>query len=195
MPTPDPRVDAYIASAAAFAQPILREIRQRVHAACPGAGEAIRWGRPAFLHDGKLLCGMAAFKAHAALSLWPRDGQPRGTGQGMGRYGRLRSVADLPGTQELAAQLRLSMQRIGAGAPALKRGPRPPLTMPPALARALAAAPQASATFDGFPPGARRDYLEWIGEARRESTRQQRIAQAIEWLAQGKRRHWKHERH
>ncbi len=67
--------------------------------------------------------------------------------------------------------------------------------MLPAFAQALAAAPQAGATFDGFAPGARRDYLEWIGQARRETTRQQRIAQAIEWLAQGKRRHWKHERH
>ena len=73
MPTPDPRVDAYIARAAAFAQPILREIRQRVHAACPGVEEAIRWGMPAFLHRGRLLCGMAAFKAHAALNLWARD--------------------------------------------------------------------------------------------------------------------------
>ncbi|WP_433852879.1 YdeI/OmpD-associated family protein [Stenotrophomonas nitritireducens] len=195
MPTPDPRVDAYIASAAAFAQPILREIRQRVHAACPDAEEAIKWGMPAFLHRGRLLCGMAAFKAHAALNLWSRDGGDRGAGEGMGQYGRLLSVADLPGKREFAAQLRQAMQRLDDGAPALKRTPRPPLPMLPAFAQALAAAPQARATFDGFAPGAQRDYLEWIGEARRETTRQQRIAQAIEWLEQGRRRHWKHERH
>ncbi|MTI72130.1 MAG: hypothetical protein FH747_00530 [Stenotrophomonas sp.] len=195
MPTPDPRVDAYIARAAAFAQPILREIRQRVHAACPGVEEAIRWGMPAFLHRGRLLCGMAAFKAHAALNLWARDAGDSGAGGGMGQYGRLRSVADLPARRGFAAQLRQAMQRIEGGAPVLKRAPRPPLPMLPAFAQALAAAPQARATFDGLAPGARRDYLEWIGQARRETTRQQRIAQAIEWLAQGKRRHWKHERH
>ena len=83
MPTPDPRVDAYIARAAAFAQPILREIRQRVHAACPGVEEAIRWGMPAFLHRGRLLCGMAAFKAHAALNLWARDAGDGGAGGGV----------------------------------------------------------------------------------------------------------------
>ena len=195
MPTPDPRVDAYIASAATFAQPILRAIRQRVHAACPEAEEAIKWGMPAFLHRGRLLCGMAAFKAHAALNLWSRDGQQSGAGQSMGQYGRLLSVADLPGKREFAAQLRRAMQRIEDGVPALKRTPRPPLPMLPAFAQALAAAPRARATFDGFAAGARRDYLEWIGEARRETTRQQRIAQAVQWLEQGRRRHWKHERH
>lgn len=194
MPTPDPRVDACIANAAVFAQPILRAIRQRVHAACPEAEEAIKWGMPAFLHRGRLLCGMAAFKAHAALNLWSRDGQQSGAGQSMGQYGRLLSVADLPGKREFAAQLRGAMQRIEDGAPALKRTPRPPLPMLPG-SRRRSPRHRARATFDGFAPGARRDYLEWIGEAKRETTRQQRIAQAVQWLEQGRRRHWKHERH
>ena len=87
------------------------------------------------------------------------------------------------------------MQRIDAGVTRPKAAPRAPLPMPPAFAEALAGAAVAKAHFDGFSPGYQRDYLEWIGEAKRDSTRQQRIAQAIEWLSDGKHRGWKHEKH
>jgi len=113
----------------------------------------------------------------------------------MGQYGRLPGMDDLRDAPVFARQLRQAMQRIDGGAPALKRTPRPPLPMLPAFAQALAAAPQARATFDGFAASTQRDYLEWIGEAKRETTHRQRIAQAIEWLGQGRHRNWKHERH
>lgn len=194
MPTPDPRVDTYIANAAPFAQPILREIRRRVHAGCAQAEEAIKWGMPAFLYQGRLLCGMAAFKAHATLGFWPRDGAADAKGEAaMGQYGRLRTLADLPDEAGFASHLARSLQHIASGAPALKRAPRAPLPMPPAFAAALAATQAAKITFDALAPGYQRDYLEWIGEAKRDSTRQQRIDQAIVWLAEGKRRHWQHE--
>lgn len=194
MSTADPRVDAYIANAAAFAQPILREIRQRVHSGCGTASEAIKWGMPAFLYKGKLLCGMAAFKAHATLGFWQRaDG--KGDDSAMGQYGRLQSLLDLPDKREFSKQLSAAMQRIDTGASRPKAAPRLALPMPPAFAEALATAPAAKAHFDGFTPGYQRDYLEWIGEAKRDSTRQQRIALAIEWLSDGKRRNWKHQTH
>jgi hypothetical protein len=34
--------------------------------------------------------------------------------------------------------------------------------------------------------------MDWIVEAKREQTRGRRVAQAIEWLAEGKPRHWKY---
>lgn len=196
MSSHDPRIDAYIDNAAAFAQPILREIRTRVHASCAQAEEAIRWGMPAFLYRGKLLCGMAAFKQHATLGFWQRErvADAPGNNEAMGQYGRLTSVQALPGKREFAAELQRGMHRIDAGVPACKPSPRPPLAMPPAFVAALQVEPAALATFDGLAPSYRRDYLEWIGEAKRDTTRQQRIAQAIQWLCEGKRRHWKHER-
>ncbi len=194
MPITDPRVDTYIADAAAFAQPILREIRQRVHNGCTAVEEAIKWGMPAFLYNGKLLCGMAAFKAHATLGFWQREAGS-GDDSAMGQYGRLQSLRDLPGKREFTRQLHAAMQRIDAGVTRPRAAPRAPLPMPPAFAEALAGAAAAKAQFESFPPGYQRDYLEWIGEAKRESTRQRRIAQAIEWLSDGKRRHWKHETH
>ena len=195
MSTADPRVDAYIANAAAFAQPILREIRQRVHDGCAQAEEAIKWGMPAFLYQGKLLCGMAAFKAHATLGFWQRQAGPGDNTEAMGQYGRLCTLKDLPGKRAFASQLRQSMQRIDSGTKAPRRAPRAALPMPPAFALALDAAPAAKAHFQAFTPGYQRDYLEWIGEAKRETTRQQRITQAIAWLSDGKHRNWKHEKH
>lgn len=193
MPTSDPRVDTYIAKAAPFAQPILLEMRARVHAGCSEVEEAIKWGMPAFLYRGKLLCNMAAFKAHAALGFWQRDGGQPGNDEAMGQYGRLQSLKDLPAKRAFVSQLREAMQRIDAGTPAIKRAPRATLPMPPEFATALAAHPEAKTVFDGFAPSYQRDYLEWIGEAKRDATRQQRITQSLQWLAEGKRRHWKHE--
>ena len=68
----DPRVDAYIAKSAPFARPIQKRLRAAVHEACPEAEETIKWGMPFFLVDGKVLCFMAAFKAHAGFGFWRR---------------------------------------------------------------------------------------------------------------------------
>ena len=65
--------------------------------------------------------------------------------------------------------------------------------MHPEFAAALAKAPKAKAVLDGFSPSAQRDYLEWISEAKQDATRQKRIADAVEWLSEGKKRHWKYE--
>jgi uncharacterized protein YdeI (YjbR/CyaY-like superfamily) len=197
MPAPDPRVDAYIDSSAAFAQPILREIRQRLHAGCAEAQEAIKWGMPAFLYRGRILCIMAAFKAHATLGFWRRDegaSKPEKVGEAMGEFGKLARVADLPGKRDFNARLQAAMQKIEDGAPARVAKPRAPLAMPAAFAQALAGDAQAKAAFDGFSAGYQRDYLEWIGQAKAEATRDKRIAQSLEWLAEGRHRNWKYEK-
>lgn len=196
MATHDPRIDTYIDKVAPFAQPILREIRLRVHASCGEAEEAIKWGMPAFMYRGKILCVMAAFKAHATLAFWRRDAQaskPEKADEAMGEFGKLTQVKDLPDKRAFAAKVKSAMQRIEEGAPQRVVKPRAPVAMPPAFAAALAQQPQAKAMFDGFSAGYQRDYLEWIGEAKTEATRDKRIAQSLEWLAEGKHRNWKYE--
>lgn len=195
----DPRVDAYIGRAAVFARPILEYLRDLVHRACPDCGEAIKWGMPAFLHRGKLLCSMAAFKQHATFGLWQgrqvlgEDGASPDAA--MGQYGRLTGLGDLPAEAELVAHLQRAMALIEAGAPrrTAPRTPRADLAVPEDLVQALAAHPVARASFEAFPPSARREYVEWIVEAKREDTRRRRLAQAVEWMAEGKRRNWKYE--
>lgn len=194
---PDPRIDAYIDSRAEFARPILRHLREAIHAACPEAGETIKWGMPAFTLDGRLLATMAGFKAHATFGFWRADvaDAPK-TGEAMGQFGRIRSLDDLPDDRALADLIRkaAARSREGPAAPRRKAEGKPPPQLPPDLAEALETNPEALATYHAFPPSAQRDYVDWICEAKRPATRASRIAQAVEWLAEGKRRHWRYER-
>lgn len=191
------RIDAYIAKAPPFARPILEKVRERVHASVPDVEEAMKWSAPGFTLDGKILLIMAAFKAHAALNFWRGqeigDGSPRAGA--MGQFGKLTSVDDLPPDAELDALIREAAE-LSKKAPAprkTKHAPKPPPELHPEFAAALAKSPRSKAVLDGFPPSAQRDYFEWIAEAKQDATRQKRIATAIEWLAEGKRRHWKYE--
>jgi uncharacterized protein YdeI (YjbR/CyaY-like superfamily) len=196
MTVPDPRIDAYIARQAEFARPILVELRRRVHAACPAAEETIKWGAPAFTYNGKLLGVMAAFQKHAAFNLWYGKqvlGADAAAAEGMGQYGRIARLADLPGKRETAAHIRAAMVLIDSGATiAASRAPRPAPDLPEDLDRAMSDNAAARATWDSFTPGKQRDYVEWITSAKREDTRARRVAESVGWLAEGKVRNWKH---
>ena len=198
MTPPDPRIDAYIAKSAEFARPILSHLRAVVHAACPEAEETLKWGAPSFTYRGKILCSMAAFKQHAAFGFWQGaqvTGETEGGGEGMGQFGRLSRLSDLPGKRELTGYVRQAMALIDSGSkrvPTRIAAPRTSLDVPGDLAAALGKNAKARATFDGFAPSYRRDYIEWITEAKREDTRQRRLEQTIEWLAEGKPRNWKY---
>lgn len=200
MASRDPRIDAYIARQADFARPILEHARAVVHEACPDVEETMKWSSSSFVHAGGLLCGMAAFKQHASFGFWRHalvvgDDQPR---NGLGSYGKLTSVADLPPKKQLLAHIRKAMRlnEMGAASPVAQKPtkPKPPITVPDDLSAALRGNPKAWAVFDGFPPGQRREYIAWIIEAKRDETRQKRLKQAVEWMAEGKRRNWKYER-
>lgn len=198
MPSHDPRVDAYIAKSADFARPILERLRAVVHAACPQAEEGIKWSMPSFQYGGRILCQMAAFKQHASFGFWQHaevmEGKPR---DGMGSLGRLSSVKDIPTKRDLTILIRRAMVVIDAGGAAkpartTAQAARPSLRVPTDLRDALAGNAAAQATFEGFSPSARRDYIEWIVEAKRDDTRIRRLEQAIAWMAEGKMRNWKY---
>ena len=190
----DPRIDAYIANAAPFARPILTRLRAIVHAALPGAEETIKWSMPHFMVGGKNVAGMAAFKAHCAFTV---HGEGRGGSDGMGQHGKLTAVDEIPPEADLAAKLKNAVERIeiaGSAAPKRAKGaPKAEIAMPEDFARVLGSNAAAQAAFDAFAPSHRREYLEWITEAKREETRAKRIAQAAEWLGEGKKRNWKYE--
>lgn len=198
MAATDPRIDAYMAKAAGFGQPILAELRRRVHAACPEIDESIKWGAPAFLYKKKILAVMASFKQHVAFNLW-HGAQVVGEGaqatEGMGQFGKLTSVDDIPGADEMSGYLRKAMKLIEEGASGGRRKaePKPRLAAPADLLAALAGNARAHQVFNGFPPGKQRDYVDWILDAKRDETRRRRVAQAVEWLAEGKARHWKYQ--
>lgn len=190
----DPRVDAYIAKAPEFAQPILTYLRELVHKTVPDAGEDIKWGMPCLTYKGKNLAGMAAFKAHCSFGV---HGDGRAI-EGMGQYGKIRARTDLPSDQTIVTALLAAKDRIDSTGTALKIGSKPKVAkaeipMPDDFAAELDRLQGARTKFDAFAPSHRREYLEWIVEAKRPETRAKRIAEASEWIAEGKKRNWKYE--
>jgi uncharacterized protein YdeI (YjbR/CyaY-like superfamily) len=194
----DPRIDAYIDDKAAdFAKPILRRIRSVIHEACPECEETLKWSMPSFLYKGKILAGIASFKAHASFGFWSGSQVVDTSGQtatAMGQFGRLTSLDDLPDRKTLIELTRKAMQLIDEGVkPVRNKTVKAPFTVPQDLRAAIDAAPTAKATRDAFPPSCQREYVEWVTEAKRDETRAKRLEQTVAWLNEGKRRNWKYE--
>lgn len=198
MPTTDPRIDAYITNAAPFARPILAHLRVLVHGTCPEVEETIKWSMPFFQYRG-LLCHMAAFKQHCAFGFWKgKQVIDEADEAAMGQFGRIEKLADLPPKKVIVGYLKKAMALNETGVPAAtraKKAAKPEAAIPDDLAAALASKKHAKArkAFDAFSPSHRREYIEWITEAKREDTRAKRLATTLEWLAEGKSRNWKYE--
>lgn len=191
----DPRIDAYIAKSADFAQPILEHLRAVVHAACPEVEESIKWSCPHFMYRGKLMCSMAAFKQHCSLHFWHGKQVVGETDtEGMGQFGKITSIKELPNKKTLIAYVRKAIALREAGATRERAKPvrKPPLELPADFAALLKKHSAARKHFEAFSPSAQREYIEWIAEAKTEATRQKRIATTLEWLAEDKHRNWKY---
>lgn len=196
----DPRIDAYIEKAEPFARPVLKKVRALFHKGCPKLEETMKWGAPSFDYQG-MLGGMASFKQHVSYGFWKAKlmDDPQGilksaTGQSNFSF-KASSIADLPDEMVLVAYVKEAkrLNDAGVNAPAKKRKPRKAIEIPDYFQKALNRNKKAKSTFDGFPYSKRRDYVEWLTEAKREATREKRLATAIEWLADGKSRNWKYE--
>jgi len=192
MPKKDPRIDAYIEKAGDFAKPILKHFRKLVHTACPQVEETIKWNMPFFVHRG-ILVAMAGFKGHCAFVFWKRKLIFGKTAQvrPFPPFGRITSLADLPADKLLLGYLRKAVELNEAG---IKEStpPKRKVTVPGYFLAALKKNKKALAAFEKFSPSHKREYVEWITEARREETRGKRIETAIQWMAEGKPRNWKY---
>jgi uncharacterized protein YdeI (YjbR/CyaY-like superfamily) len=206
MKNTSPKVDAYIDKSPDFAQPILNRIRQAFHKACPDIEEVMKWSTPFFEWQG-LVGGMAAFKQHVRLIFWDaqkmKDPQRLFSGVGETDMGALKitKLADLPAERVLVAYvkeaIKLKEQAVQAPKPKRPKSAKAKkalrtVEVPAYFAAALAKNKKAKATFDKFSYSHKKEYVEWITEAKREETRQKRIATAIEWLTEGKPRNWKY---
>jgi uncharacterized protein YdeI (YjbR/CyaY-like superfamily) len=195
MATTDERVDAYIEKSPEFAKPILKHLRALVHATCPSAEETIKWRMPMFMHHG-ILCGMAAFKQHCAFVLFKHKlvfEDKVTSDEAMGQFGRITALSQLPTDKYIATYIRKGMKLNESGVK-LSRAPakKTPLKVPDDLSAALKKNKRALAVFEKFAPSHKREYIEWITEAKRDETRTKRLAQAVEWMAEGKSRNWKY---
>jgi len=192
----DPRIDAYITKSAEFARPILAHLREVVHAACPDVEETMKWSFPHFQYKG-MLCSMAAFKEHCAFGFWKSSLVLGESGEdgAMGQFGRITKLSELPSKKVLSGYIKKAMELNDAGVKSptrAKKAPKTEAVVPDDLAAALALNDAARATFDRFSPSNRREYIEWITEAKTPATRGRRLETAIEWMAEGKPRNWKY---
>ncbi len=202
--TTDSRIDAYIEKAQPFAKPILQHLRQLVHKACPQAEETIKWGFPHFDYKGEMMCSMASFKQHAVFGFWKaalmKDKLLHETAKSevaMGHLGRITALKDLPPDTKIVAWIKEAMELNDKGIKVEKPKPvaaKKEVEIPAFITAALKQNKKALAIFEAFPPSHRKEYLQWITEAKTEATQQRRLAQAIEWIAEGKSRNWKYER-
>ncbi len=203
MPKTDSRIDAYIEKSADFAKPILTHLRKLVHQGCPEVEETMKWSFPHFDYKG-IMCSMAAFKSHCAFNFWKAAmlNDPKGYlqdraaqgGAAMGHFGKITSLKDLPPEKaivELIKQAKkLNDERIKI--PQKEKRPVSELIVPDYFLSALKRNKKAQTVFDSFPSSHKREYVQWITEAKTEETRDRRMATAIEWIAEGKGRNWKY---
>lgn len=200
----NPAFDAYIAKAKPFAQPILKKIRTLVHAAVPEVTEELKWSSPHFTYKG-MFCGMAAFKEHCIFGFWKspllKDIAVPLEGGGEGRLGdfrgRITSIDDLPSDAAITKLLKAAKKLNDEGAKVPGRRVTPAkdrvVTVPPVFLKAIKANKKAHAAFEKFPYSHKKEYVQWITEAKRDETRDRRITQAVDWIAAGKSRNWKYE--
>ena len=199
------QIDAYIAEASVFAQPVLNHLRKLVHRASPEIEEAIKWKQPFFLYRGSLLCFMAAFKHHCSFGFWgsqmaavmKQDGR-EGEGKGSrGAFGRITSVGDLPPDKAMLGYLRqaIVLAEGSTEKPSLPkvRKAKPEVEPPPELIAAMQQKKEAAEAFASLTPGCRREYINWIVEAKRPETKQRRIDTTVQLVLEGKSLNWKYE--
>jgi len=197
----DPRVDAYINRSASFAQPILTHLRELVHRAVPEIEEDIKWSMPFFTYRGQMFGNIAAFKAHCSFGLFggdikavlKKDGIDK---EGMGSLGKITSAKDMLPDKILLGYIKQAAAFIDGGSKTMtrpKKAAKPDPEIPAELTAALKKNKAAAKVFADFSPSCQREYAEWIAEAKRAETKEKRIAQAVEWIAEGKQRNWKYQ--
>jgi uncharacterized protein YdeI (YjbR/CyaY-like superfamily) len=199
MANKDPRVDAYIAKSADFAKPILNHLRKLVHTACPDVEETLKWGMPHFMHGG-ILCSMASFKNHCAFGFWKAEMRHAlknrdKAGEAMGQFGKITAVSDLPKDKIIIQYIKEAAKLNDAG-PKLptetKSKEKKELNIPKYFTAALRKNKKALAAFENFSYSHKKEYVEWITEAKSDETQKKRLEATVTWMSQGKVRNWKY---
>jgi uncharacterized protein YdeI (YjbR/CyaY-like superfamily) len=200
----DSKVDKYVAESMDFAKPIMEHWRQLVHDTCPEVVEAIKWSLPHFDYRGDFMCVMAAYKSHCSFTFL-KSGmmtdvrlQENKSLKPIQRFlGKITRLEDLPPDEEFIGFLKEAMQLNEQGmkfSRPKKEGPSPSLEVPDYFQEQLDANPAAKAVFESKSPNFRKEYLVWITDAKTDATREKRMDQAIEWIAEGKGRNWKYQK-
>lgn len=199
----DKRIDAYISKSADFAKPILKHFRELVHKTCPDVEETMKWSFPHFDYKGSMMCSIAAFKQHCAINFWKAPVMKGGeelvakakTEEAMGHLGKITSLKNLPKDAVLVKYIKEGMRLNDEGVKysyAKKASVKTELEIPDYFLKALAKNKKAQKTFNDFSQSNKKEYVLWVTGAKTETTRDSRLATAVEWMSEGKIRNWKY---
>ena len=192
--------DTYISNAAPFAQPILKHLRELIHKACPEVAETIKWGFPHFEFKG-VICSMAAFKNHCSFGFWkssimsdPKKIMEIKDRGAMGNFQKITSLSDLPADKILIAYIKEAkkLNEDEIKLPAQKKTTDKEVDVPAYFVKALKRNSDVWKNFEKFSYSNKKEYVEWIEEAKTDATREKRIETAVEWISEGKSRNWKY---
>lgn len=198
----DKRIDAYLKKAKPFAKPILTKLRELIHKGIPEVEESVKWGMPFFDYKGPV-CNLAGFKEHAVMGFWKAEllNDPKGYlqarsskgGEAMGNLGRLTSIKDLPPDNVILDFIKQAKKFNDDGIKLPpKKKQQTELVIPEVITNALKKNKKAKDTFENFSNSHKKEYTEWITEAKTDATREKRLATMLEWLEEGKSRNWKY---
>ncbi|HWB03022.1 MAG TPA: YdeI/OmpD-associated family protein [Verrucomicrobiales bacterium] len=198
MPAEPETVAAWMEQLSDFARPMIERIYKIIRKAAPQLEEGIRWSSPTFIGRG-LVCSFAAFQKHVTLVFW-RGAELNDT-TGLLTHGQGRSAMRSAKFTSLDQIDDKVIRTWVTAAVALDKDPakpkpkpqkRPEAAVPKVLAAALSRNPKARGAFDAMPPSHRREYCEWIAEAKQEATVQRRVEKTIEKLSAGEGLHDKY---
>lgn len=196
------KVDEYIEKSPDFAKPILDYLREIIHEACPDAEEAIKWKFPTFMYKGKILCSITAFKQYCSLGFWLhqemktlQEIEINTEKSSMFSLGKITCLEDLPSQSQLKRAIKEAMELTDMGVKMKKAPPsRIEMEIPDYFQSALDAQPKTKEIFEKASPSFRKEYIAWLTEAKTEATRNKRLEQSLEWIAEGKGRNWKYQK-
>lgn len=192
-------IEAYIEKSEAFAQPILAYLRQCVHDVHSDFGEEIKWNFPCFIYNGSILAHIASFKTHVAFGFWLSKEMSdkhgifvAGEKAGMGNFGKIRSIEELPNKAILHEYIREAIALADAGKKLSVTPRKSSIAENIEFLNQLKSSTTARENFDHFTLSQKGEYHEWINDAKSDATREKRIIQSLEWIAERKPRNWKY---
>lgn len=197
-----PQVDEYIEKSPDFAKPILNYLRETAHEFCPDAEEAIKWKFPTFMYKGKILCSIVSFKQYCSMGFWLhsemktlKNLETDVEKTNMFSLGKITKLENLPTKPQLKKIILEAMELTDMGITMKRAAPsKIEITVPDEFQNALNENKNALDVFKKSSPSFRKEYINWITEAKTETTRNKRMEQALEWISEGKGRNWKYER-
>jgi uncharacterized protein YdeI (YjbR/CyaY-like superfamily) len=198
-----PAIDEYINKSEEFARPILLHLRKIIHLACPDVEETIKWSFPNFEYKGQILCSMASFKKHCSFGFWlgaemedPENILNKVGNTNMGNFGKIINHNSLPDDNIIIKYIHEAMKLSESGTKkkTSKIKDKKSLEIPVYIIEFIEKYPKAKVVFNNFSNSCKKEYVQWIEEAKQVSTKLKRLEKAVSMMEEGKEFNWQYKK-